>query len=153
LSTSTVILAERVEPLPSPIPPSELEEDPYVVVTSRIYPVLQAAFRRDAELVVVFLIYNPRVGPDQQFEVQVDYHLYRKIREGERYVTRTNPQRFTPAVMGPSYDPASGQPMLAGQGILLSEFELGEYRLGITVTDVRSRQTVARDVTFTVIGS
>jgi hypothetical protein len=55
--------------------------------------------------------------------------------------------------MGPYYDPGSGQPVLAGQGILLSEFESGEYRLGITVTDLLSRKTVSRDVTFTVVGS
>ena len=67
--------------------------------------------------------------------------------------TRTNPQRFNPSMMDPHFDPASGQPVLAGQGILLSEFEAGEYRLGITVTDLLSRQTVARDVAFTVLGS
>lgn len=152
LATSTVILAERVEPLAAAVPPARLEEDPYVVGTSRIYPVSAPVYRRGTELIVVFLIYNPQVGRDKHFDVQVDYHLYRKNREGEAYVTRTNPQRFNPSLMGP-YDPSSGQPVLAGQGILLSEFESGEYRLGITVTDLLSRKTVARDVAFTVAGS
>ena len=153
LTTSTVILADRLETLSAPIPPARLEEDPYVVGSSRIYPASGTAFRRGSELVVVFLIYNPRVGTDKQFDVQVDYHLYRKNREGERYVTRTNPQRFNPSLMGPYFDPASGQPVLAGQGILLSEFEAGEYRLGITVTDLVARKTVSRDVAFSVVGS
>ena len=153
LTTSTVILADRVETLATPVSPARLEEDPYVVGTSRIYPASSTVYRRGTELIVVFLIYNPRVGTDKHFDVQVDYHLYRKNREGERYVTRTNPQRFTPSMMGPYYDPGSGQPVLAGQGILLSEFETGEYRLGITVTDLLSRKTVARDVAFTVVGS
>jgi hypothetical protein len=153
LTTSTVMLAERVETLRDPVSPTDLDEDPYVVGNSRIYPVSKAAFRKEDELVVVFLIYNPSLGPDKHFDVQVDYHLYRKVREGERYVTRTNPQRFNPSLMGTHYDPASGQPVLAGQGILLSEFEIGDYRLGITVTDLLSRKTVARDVSFTVIGS
>ena len=68
-------------------------------------------------------------------------------------MTRTNPQRFTPPVMGAQFDPAAGQPMLAGQGIPLSSFQGGEYRLGITVTDLLSRKKVSRDVTFTVVGS
>lgn len=153
LTTSTVILADRVEPLAAPLPPSELEDNPYVIGTTRVYPASATRFRREKELIVVFLIYNPRIGTDKHFDVQVDYHLYRRIREGERYVTRTNPQRFTPSTMGPDYDPGSGQPVLAGQGILLSEFEAGEYRLGITVTDLVSRKSVSRDVTFTVIGS
>lgn len=153
LTTSTVMLAERVETLREAVPPADLDEDPYVVGNSRIYPVSSTAFRKEDELVVVFLIYNPSLGPDKHFDVQVDYHLYRKVREGERYVTRTNPQRFNPSLMVTYYDPGSGQPVLAGQGILLSEFENGEYRLGITVTDLLSRKTVARDVSFTVIGS
>ena len=153
LTTSTVMLADRVETLSTPVSPAQLEEDPYVVGTSRIYPASSAIYRQGAELIVVFLIYNPRVGSDKQFDVQVDYHLYRKNRQGERYVTRTNPQRFTPSMMGPHFDPGAGQPVLAGQGILLSEFETGEYRLGITVTDLLSRQTISRDVAFTVVGS
>jgi hypothetical protein len=153
LAVSSVILATRVETLPAPLPPAELEENPYVIGNSRVYPAAGAVFRREGELVVVFLIYNPRVGRDKHFDVQVDYHLYRKNGDRERYVTRTNPQRFNPSLMGPYFDPSSGQPVLAGQGILLSEFETGEYRLGITVTDLQSQKTVSRDVAFTVMGS
>jgi hypothetical protein len=168
LSASTVILADRIEQLTNPSPPERLEEDPYVVGASRIHPAEEPVFRRGSELVVVFLVYNPSVTADKHFDVQVDYHLYRKLRQGEtsgenpegprparpgeRYVTRTNPQRFTPAMMGPHFEPAAGQPVLAGQGILLAGFEEGDYRLGITVTDLLSRQTVTRDVAFTVIG-
>jgi hypothetical protein len=169
LSTSTVMLADRVEELAAPAPFERLEEDPYVVGANRIHPAVGTMFRRGRELIVVFLVYNPSVTPDKHFDVQVDYHLYRKMRQGEgpgdnpaggrpaaapgeRYVTRTNPQRFTPAMMGPHFDPADGQPVLAGQGILLSGFEVGDYRLGITVTDLLSRKTVLRDVAFTVIG-
>jgi hypothetical protein len=97
----------------------------------------------------------------------VDYHLYRKeggqgeagnpdhppARRGERYVTRTNPQRFNPSLMGAQFDPAEGTPILAGQGILLSGFEPGEYRLGITITDLLVRKTLTRDVFFSVTGS
>ena len=169
LSTSTVMLADRVEQLADPSPFERLEEDPYVVGGNRIHPAWGTIFRRGGELIVVFLVYNPSVTPDKHFDVQVDYHLYRKIRQGEvpgdtpggarpaalpgeRYVTRTNPQRFNPAMMGPHFDPAGGQPVLAGQGILLSGFEDGDYRLGITITDLLSRKTVSRDVAFTVIG-
>jgi hypothetical protein len=153
LVTSTVMLADRVEQLQDAVPAARLDENPYVVGTSRIHPAVGTTFRRGGELIVVFLIYNPSVGSDRHFDVQVDYHLYRKDPEGERYVTRTAPQRFTPAMMGAHFNPASGDPVMAGQGIPLATFELGEYRLGITVTDLLSRQSIARDVTFTVIGS
>ena len=168
LAISTVMLAERVEPLEAPVPADELDEDPYVVGTTRIHPAFGSAFRRDRELVVVFLVYNPAVGADRHFDVQVDYHVYRKdpgggasgsqapegrgARPGERYVTRTNPQRFNPSMMGPRFDPSAGTPVLAGQGILLAGFEPGEYRLEITVTDLLSRATLSRDIAFAVVG-
>jgi hypothetical protein len=167
LATSTVMLASRVERLAAPVPSDELDEDPYAVGANRIHITRERVFARDRELIVAFLIYNPSVSPDRHFDVQVDYHLYRKeggagesggsdhppARHGERYVTRTNPQRFNPSLMGAQFDPTAGTPILAGQGILLAGFEPGEYRLGITVNDLLSRKTLTRDVTFSVTGS
>ena len=168
LAVSTVMLADRVEALEAPVPPDELDEHPYVVGTTRIHPAIGSAFRRDRELLVVFLVYNPTVGADRHFDVQVDYHVSRKdpagdgpgrhaqegrtAKPGERYVTRTNPQRFNPSMMGPRFDPSSGTPVLAGQGILLAGFEPGEYRLEIRVTDLLSRASLSRDVGFTIVG-
>jgi hypothetical protein len=167
LATSTVMLAGRVERLDAPVPADELDEDPYAVGSTRIHVTPERAFSRQRELIVAFLVYNPSVGPDKHFDVQVDYHLYKKeggqgetgsldhppARRGERYVTRTNPQRFNPSMMGSQFDPSAGTPILAGQGILLAEFEPGDYRLGITVTDLLSRTTLRRDVAFSVTGS
>ncbi len=169
LATSSVIVADRIDALGAPPAADEVLERPYVIGDSEVHPSEDAAFTRERELIVVFLIYNPTVAAGREFDIQVDYHLFRSepegtgeadpggdhppARAGERYVTRTNPQRFRPAVMGPQFDPGAGQPMLAGQGILLSSFRAGEYRLGITVTDLLSRRTLARDVMFRVVGS
>jgi len=168
LATSTIMLADRLERLDAPLPADQLDEDPYAVGANRIHLARSPAFSRQSELIVAFLIYNLSVSPDGQFDAQVDYHLYRKIeggqgppgraaepggaRTGERYLTRTNPQRFNPSMMGAQFDPGSGTPLLAGQGILLTGFEPGEYRLGITVTDLLSRQSLSRDVAFSVTG-
>jgi hypothetical protein len=170
LALSSIMLAERLEPLAEPVPPAELDEDPYVVGSHRIHPVSSPRYNRLGELIVVFLVYNPTVGPDRHFDVQVDYHLFRQDRKGEApqagrrgdgpgprpgefYVTRTNPQRFNPSMMGPRFDPAGGAPVLAGQAIPLKDFEAGDYRLNIVVTDLLSRRTLSRDVSFAVVGS
>ena len=170
LAVSTVMLAERLEPLAEPVPQAELDEDPYAVGSHRIHPVSRAVYNRRGELIVIFLVYNPTVGPDRHFDVQVDYHLFRQdrkgeapqtgrrgegpgVRPGEFYVTRTNPQRFNPSMMGPRFDPAAGAPVLAGQAIPLTDFEAGDYRLNIVVTDLLSRRTLSRDVMFAVVGS
>ena len=143
--------------------------DRYVVGTHEIHRTTESTFRRNRELIVVFLIYNVAGPAGKDFNIEVDYHLFRRdaaaraessstelshppARAGERYVTRTTPQRFTLSTMGNDFDPATG-PILAGQGILLSSFQEGEYRLGITVTDVSSRETLSRDVMFSVAGS
>ncbi len=170
LATSTIMLAERIEGLPVPVPAAELDEDPYAVGSHRIHPAASATYNRQGELVVVFLIYNPAVTRERHFDVQVDYHLFREVqggdpqpagagvdgpaaRPGEYYVTRTSPQRFNPAMMGPRFDPSSGAPVLAGQVIPLGTFDPGTYRLNIVVTDLLSRRSLSRDVTFAVIGS
>jgi hypothetical protein len=171
LAASTVMLAERIEALPEPLGPDEALERPYVIGQNDVHVAFDSTFRKDRELIVVFVIYNPRVTKDRRFDIQVDYHLYRRgaggaagdpmgppadapaPRPGERYVTRTEPQRFNPALLGARVDPAAGHPVMAGQGILLSSFDEGEYRLGITVTDLLSRQTLTREVVFRVVGS
>ena len=172
LATSSVMLADRIEPLLQAPSADDVLERPYVIGQSEIHPAAGSAFAKTRELIVVFLIYNAMVSADRNFDIQVDYHLFRTMakgaapvadvdgqgdhpaaRAGERYMTHTAPQRFKPAIMGERFDLEAGDPMMAGQGILLSSFEEGEYRLGITVTDLLSRKVVLRDVTFTVVGS
>lgn len=170
LSASTVMLADRIDVLTGPIDPDEALERPYVIGQNDVHLAVDSTFRKDRELIVVFVIYNPTVTAGQGFDVRVDYHLFQRAapaagaaaaapadappaREGERYVTRTDPQRFTPSTVAARLDPAAGHPLMAGQGILLSSFQEGEYRLGITITDMVSRRTLTRDVTFRVVGS
>jgi hypothetical protein len=168
LATSTVMLADRIDRIAAAVEGDALLERPYAIGTHEVHRAFANTFRQDRELIVVFLIYNPTVHADNRFDIEVDYHLFRKdarpqtsqapeeghppARAGEAYVTRTAPQRFTPAMMGSDFNPVSG-PILAGQGILLSSFQAGEYRLGITVTDLTSRLSLSRDVIFTVAGS
>jgi hypothetical protein len=169
MTTSTVMLAERIDAGVPPIAADAMFERPYVIGDNDIHLARDTTFRRDSELLVVFLVYNPMVTPDRDFDVRVDYHLYKRnataqgtgaagldhpaAHPGERYISRTETQRFTRSTVAARTNPSAGDPLMAGQGILLSSFDEGEYRLGITVTDLLSRTTLARDVTFTVIGS
>ena len=166
LTTSSIMLADRLTVLPAPLSADELIERPYVIGQNEIVPAEDDRFQRGEELVVVFLVYNPAVTVEKRFDVQVEYHFFRKgiagkaggeptdahppARDGERYFNHTDPQRFNPAVMGERFDPSGGQPVLAGQGVPLSAFDAGDYRLAITVTDMISGTSVTRDVAFTV---
>ena len=168
LTTSTVILADRLNVLSEPISADELVERPYVIGQNDITPAADFQFRKDEELIVVFLVYNPTVTPDKKFDIQVEYHFFRRngpggradtaapaVRhppelEGERYFNHTDPQRFNPAIMGASFDPSAGHPVMAGQGIPLAGFDVGDYRLAIKITDLLSGTSITRDVHFTV---
>ena len=167
LTTSSVILADRLTSLSAPVTADELVERPYVIGQNEVTPAADDRFRRAEELVVVLLVYNQTVTPEKHFDIQVEYHFFQQVgagrkaenaqagshppaREGERYFNHTDPQRFNPAIMGAQFDPGAGHPVLAGQGIPLAGFEQGDYRLAIRVTDLLSGKFVTRDVTFSV---
>ena len=84
LTTSSVILADRLTVLAEPVPADRLPERPYAIGRNEITPAVDRRFGRDEELIVVFLVYNPMVTPDRQFDVRVDYHFYRKMASGNR---------------------------------------------------------------------
>jgi hypothetical protein len=167
LATSTIMLAARLTVLSEALPASALAERPYVIGTREIELASDSSFRPSEELIVVFLVYNPAVTSDKQFDLEVEYHFFRKSRAGpddqqpgapaglsalpgERYFNRTEPQRFNAAILGPPFDPESGQPVMAGQGVPLTAFPEGEYRLLIRVTDQISKRSLEREVAFTV---
>jgi hypothetical protein len=170
LSTSSIILADRLDVLDRAPANARPEERPYLIGLSEIQPAADAILSRTEELIVVFLVYNPFVTSEGKFDIEVEYHFYAKVpvggdsagplstgvgrppaKDGERYFNHTKPQRFTPAILGPQFDPAAGDPLMAGQGVALASFSEGEYRLAIRVTDVVTGKSILRDVTFTVV--
>lgn len=167
LTTSTILLADRLDVLAEPVPAEVLPERPYAIGRNELTPAVDRLFRRAQELIVVLLIYNPFVTTDGTFDLQVEYHFFRKgtgnAPEGsvypgtappalpdERYFNRTDPQRFTRGVLGPEFNPADGQPVMAGQGVPLSGFTEGEYRLVIRIIDALGATSITRDVHFTI---
>jgi hypothetical protein len=170
LTTSTIILADGMTELPAVAPEEHSEERPYLIGVTEIQPAADTVFRRDEELIVVFLVYNPFVTPERKFDIEVEYHFFTRTgvrrgrdqepsgddrrplaRDGERYFNHTKPQRFTPAIMGPQFDPTAGQPLMAGQGVPLASFPEGEYRMLIKVTDIVTGKSIERDVSFSVV--
>jgi len=169
LTTSSVIVADRLTTLVEDVAPDQLAERPYAIGRLEVTPAADRTFRRDEELVVVFLVYHPMVTAERQFDVKVEYHFFRKAeqngdtrepaesevthppgRPGERYFNHTDPQRFNPALMGVAFNPSSGEPVLAGQIVPLAGFEIGEYRLDVQILDLLSGKSISRDVFFRV---
>ncbi len=84
LTTSSVILADRLTVLPEPLSADQLVERPYVFGQNEITPAADQQFRRSEELVVVFLVYNPTVTLEKHFDVQVEYHFFRRAAGGRK---------------------------------------------------------------------
>jgi len=168
LTTSSMILADRLDTLPEPVPSDQLSERPYVIGRNEIMPAFDRRFTKNEELIVVFLVYNPMVTAERQFDVRVEYHFFRKLepggqvdgpasasmhpppRAGEKYFNHTDPQRFNPALMGTGFDPSGGEPVMAGQVVPLAGFQEGDYRLAVQIIDLLSGKLISRDVLFTV---
>ena len=153
LSTSSIIVADKVEPLTVPLTPREQIEQPYTLGTSQIFPSLTNTFSKKSEISIVFLIYNPVLGSDNKPDVAVDYSFYQKVASeatGEKFFNKTNPQVFSAKTLPPQFDAAAGHQLVAGQSLPLGSFPEGEWRLEIKVTDKLSGKTITQSVKFVV---
>ena len=149
LTTSSVILADRVEQRPSPLPADQQTEHPYTFGTTEIIVSPEHKFRKSQELLVLLQIYNPSITPDKKFNLEASYTFYRLDGSGEKRFNSTEPQALTPDSMGNQFDPASAA-IQAGQAIPLESFPEGNYRLEIKITDKLSTKDLTRTVNFSV---
>jgi hypothetical protein len=153
LSTSSVIVTEKVEPLAAPPTPEQLKREPYTMGSMLIVPATTDKFSKKGELSLVFLIYNPALGADKKPDVSVEYSFYQKAATeatGEKFFNKTNPQLFNAKTLPPQFDSEVGHQLVAGQALALGSFPEGEYRLEITVTDKLSGKSLKHNLKFIV---
>ena len=150
-STSSVILAERVDQLPTAVTPETQAERPYAFGQTELIPSVEKKFSKSQELIVLVQIYNPTVTPEKKFNVEATYTFYTIGADGEKRFNSTQPQPFTNDSMGAGFDPsAPDRSIQAGQGIPLASFPPGNYRLEIKITDKLSSKVLTENVNFTV---
>jgi hypothetical protein len=150
LQTSSVIVADKIEPLGAPIAPEAMKERPYVLGDSEITPAADLKFKNSEELQLVFQIYGARLGADKKPDVSIDYVFFQKEAAGEKMFNRTPAQVLNSESLPKNFDPEMGHQLMTGQGVPLQSFPVGDYRLEIKVTDNKAQKSVTRDVLFTV---
>ncbi len=153
LTTSSVILADKVDPITTPLTPQEQIDQPYTFGMTQITPALDSTFTKKEELSIVFLVYNTQVDANRKPDMVIDYSFYRKTEgaeNGEKFFNKTQPQAFNATTLPPQFDTAQGHQLVAGQSVPLASFPEGVYRLDIKVTDKLSGKSINREVTFTV---
>jgi hypothetical protein len=150
LNTSSVIIAQHIEPLPAPLTQQQQADRPYALGTMEIVPTFDTKFTKKSELSTFMLIYNPKVDSANKPDVTVEYMFYSKSGGTEKFFNKTNPQNLNAQTLPPQFDLAAGHQLQSGQAVPLASFPEGEYRLEIKVTDKIANKSLTRDVNFTV---
>ena len=153
LNTSSVILAERIDPLPAALTPQQQGERPYALGTMEIVPATSNKFTKKSELSTFLLIYNAKTDSANKPDVSVEYNFYAKAAGAEKFFNKTNPQNLNAQTLPQEFDFAAGHQLQSGQAVPLASFPEGDYRLEIKVIDKIANKTLTRDVNFSVSGS
>ena len=95
LNTSSVIVAQRIDPLPAPLTPQQQAERPYALGAMEIVPALDTKFTKKAELSTFMLIYNPKIDRANKPDVSVEYNFYAEAGRRSRRSSSTRPIRRT----------------------------------------------------------
>ena len=150
LSTSTVVVAERVEPLKAPLTPEQQDLEPYTLGTTRIVPAPSADFKKSDELAVIFFVYNQGLSAQGKPDLSIEYRFHlRGTGGGETSFSKTAPQHLNSQTL-PTFDVAAGHQLIGGQAVSLRAFPEGAYRLEIKITDKTNGATLTRGVNFGV---
>ncbi len=153
LQLSSIIVPEIVEPLSAPLTPEEQILSPYSLGTTRIVPKFDQDFGKQAELSLIFLVYNPGLANRSKPDITIEYTFHQRTDGREEYFNRTNPQAFNGQTLPPAFDVTLGHQIVAGQTVPLSLFPAGDYRLEIKVTDNTNSAEIIENVMFTVLES
>jgi hypothetical protein len=153
LNTSSVIVAQRIDPLPAPLTPQQQADRPYALGQMEIVPQTDMTFSKKQELSTFMLVYNPKTDSANKPDVVVEYNFHTKQGNDWKFFNKTNPQNLNAQTLPPQFDLAAGHQLQSGQAVPLASFPEGDYKLEIKVTDKVGNKTLTRDVFFTVTAS
>jgi hypothetical protein len=151
LTTSSVIVADKVDVLQAAIAPDKQRENPYTFGQMKITPSETNKFAKTDDLNIVFWIYGAQVdSATKKPNVSVDYSFSQKTASGEKYFNKTDPQELNATTLPPQFDLAAGHQLPGSLQVPLASFPEGDYHLEIKVADKVSGKSITRDVMFTV---
>ena len=149
LTTSSVIVADKVNVLTAMPSPEEARERPFVFGAQELIPANDMNFGKEDQLATFFQVYNAALDEAGKPNLVLEYNFHRTEGGAEKFFNKTAPQAVNASMLPPTFDPAKF-PVPGGIEVPLKSFPEGEYRLEIKVTDKVNGKTVTRDVKFTV---
>lgn len=149
LSTSSVLVTDKVNMLDAPLSPDAARERPFVFGAQELVPAADGEFGKNEELSIFFQVYNAGLDQGGKPNIVMEYEFHRKEGSGEKFFNKTSPQAINGTNLPPQFDPAKF-PVPGGISVPLGSFGEGTYRLAIKVSDKVSGKTITHDVPFTV---
>ncbi len=149
LATSSVMLTEKIDQLPAPLPADQQRDNPYTIGQLQIVPKVGIKFAKTQELSVYFQVYNEGLDAAKKPDVQIEFLFYRKQADELKKMASSEPQILNASTLPPQFDPAKHQ-LAGGSAWPLTTFQPGDFRLEITITDKVSGKILKKNVDFTV---
>jgi hypothetical protein len=149
LSTSSVLVTDKVNDITAALSPDAARERPFVFGAQELVPAADGEFGKNEELSIFFQVYNAGLDQGGKPNIVMEYEFHRKEGSGEKFFNKTQPQNINGTNLPPQFDPAKF-PVPGGISVPLASFGEGSYRLAIKVTDKVSGKVIAHDVPFTV---
>ena len=152
LSTSTMLVADKVNMLSAMLGPDEARERPFVFGMQELLPALDMEFKKAEELSIFFQVYNSGLDSAGKPNLTLEYEFHKVEGTGEKFFNKTTPQTVTAANLPPQFDPAKF-PVPGGITVPLASFTEGAYRLNVKITDkANNNKVLSQDIKFTVQG-
>jgi hypothetical protein len=151
LTTSSIIVADKIDVLQTPLPPDKQRDNPYTFGQMKITPSEVYKYTKKDDLNIIFWIYGASVDPaTKKPNVSVDYSFNQKLASGEKYFNKTDPQELNATTLPPQFDLAAGHQLPGSLQVPLASFPEGDYHLEIKIADKVTGKSITRDVMFTV---
>ena len=148
LTTSSVILAKSIDAEPKQLTGQEQLENPYTISGYKIVPRFANTIPKSEELVFLFFVYNEGTAASGKPDLDVDYTFARAAEE--KPFSKLATTSFNATTLPAEFDISKGHQVFVGQGIPLTSFAPGDYKLEIKINDKTNSSTVTRNVPFTV---
>jgi tetratricopeptide (TPR) repeat protein len=153
LTTSSIILADRVAVRTAPYPPTEQASHPYSIGLMEITPATDATYTRDDALSIAFQVINARGSDAGMPDLTVGFRVVRVEGEREVPVASLKPQYYNAETMPSDFDLRQGHPIFAAVSAPLATLGRGAYRLKIAINDKIAGANAAAETSFRIVGT
>jgi hypothetical protein len=147
-NTSSIILAKSLEPAGAPLNGQQQLEQPYTISGFKITPTFVNSYPKSGELLWVFYIYNEGAAANGKPDLNVEYNFFH-AGEDKPFVNMPA-SAYNATTLPAEFNLAAGHTVFVGQGVPLTTFNPGDYKVEIKITDKTNNQSLTRPVNFTV---